>query len=358
MDFLQQTYFSLISTRLIGVKSAGKNYNFRCPFCGDSNKNKHKKRGYLICDVDTYYKCHNCGVSYSFDKFLLELDNNLYNEYRIEKFKKELGHYDNKKNKEKIAKVLNTTNTQAKKIINNPLIHCKQLSKISINDDLYPVKEYCINRKIPEKYFDVIYACRNIHDISKMIPKYHDKDFMTDDMFMIVPFFKKDLSYEFIQCRTINKNSTGLRFITFEIENETTSNLNTIKLWGEQFIDWCKPIRILEGVIDAVFVENSLALAGASVNSAIEYIKMKQTQVLGKPNLKNIVFCLDKDYQWNIEIRKLLDKRIDDGYSVLIYDKRFIEKDINDMIVKQNWNEYKINDYITNRTFNVLIENL
>ena len=38
-------------------------YNFRCPYCGDSQKYKNKARGYFFTvKNDLVYKCHNCGV--------------------------------------------------------------------------------------------------------------------------------------------------------------------------------------------------------------------------------------------------------------------------------------------------------
>ena len=42
---------------------------FRCPICGDSKKNKLKKRGYFYTKTGTYY-CFNCGVSMTGFNFL------------------------------------------------------------------------------------------------------------------------------------------------------------------------------------------------------------------------------------------------------------------------------------------------
>ena len=55
-------YIGMISTQLLQFKRKGDRlYNFRCPFCGDSQKNKFKARGYLFEHKGALvYKCHNC----------------------------------------------------------------------------------------------------------------------------------------------------------------------------------------------------------------------------------------------------------------------------------------------------------
>ena len=72
MDFIDVKYINLISSRLSKFKKVKPYlYNFRCPICGDSQKQKNKARGYLYrVKNNTNYKCHNCGISISFNNFL------------------------------------------------------------------------------------------------------------------------------------------------------------------------------------------------------------------------------------------------------------------------------------------------
>ena len=58
-------FVKLISSRLRNFKQKNVNlWNFSCPFCGDSQKNKTKARGYVFPKENTLlYRCHNCGVS-------------------------------------------------------------------------------------------------------------------------------------------------------------------------------------------------------------------------------------------------------------------------------------------------------
>jgi transcription elongation factor Elf1 len=89
MDFVDVKYINLISARFQKFKKVKHNlYNFRCPICGDSQKNKNKARGYLYqVKSNTNFKCHNCGLNISFNNFLKQLDPVIYKQYTFEKFK-------------------------------------------------------------------------------------------------------------------------------------------------------------------------------------------------------------------------------------------------------------------------------
>ena len=48
MDLIDSKFIGLVSSRLDRFKKVKANlYNFRCPICGDSEKQKNKARGYL-----------------------------------------------------------------------------------------------------------------------------------------------------------------------------------------------------------------------------------------------------------------------------------------------------------------------
>ena len=89
MDFVDVKYINLISSRFQKFKKVKNNlYNFRCPICGDSQRNKNKARGYLYqVKNNTNFKCHNCGLNISFNNFLKQIDPVVYKQYTFEKFK-------------------------------------------------------------------------------------------------------------------------------------------------------------------------------------------------------------------------------------------------------------------------------
>ena len=81
-------YITLLSSRL-GKFSRKKDYlyNFRCPYCGDSERNPNKARGFLYRKKsDMFYKCHNCGKGTTTDKFIKFIDSELHKQYVMERF--------------------------------------------------------------------------------------------------------------------------------------------------------------------------------------------------------------------------------------------------------------------------------
>ena len=45
MNFIERKYILLLSNRFRNFKQKENHYNFSCPYCGDSHKNKFKARG-------------------------------------------------------------------------------------------------------------------------------------------------------------------------------------------------------------------------------------------------------------------------------------------------------------------------
>ena len=79
----------MVSPRLtLFTKKKADLFNFRCPYCGDSQKRKNKARGYLFkIKNDFVYKCHNCGLGRTLSNFLKDQDSFLHDQYIMEKFK-------------------------------------------------------------------------------------------------------------------------------------------------------------------------------------------------------------------------------------------------------------------------------
>ena len=89
MNLVDSKFIGIISARLEKFKKVKNNlYNFRCPICGDSKKNKSKTRGYLYnVKADINFRCHNCGASMTFSNFLKQLDPVIHKQYVFERFK-------------------------------------------------------------------------------------------------------------------------------------------------------------------------------------------------------------------------------------------------------------------------------
>ena len=91
--YIDVKYINLCSSVLERFKQKQNNlWNFRCPICGDSKKHKNKCRGFIYEKRNKYfYRCHNCNVGTSFNKFLEQISPALHRDYITEIIKKKLG---------------------------------------------------------------------------------------------------------------------------------------------------------------------------------------------------------------------------------------------------------------------------
>ena len=78
--YTDQKYVGLLSPRLERFSQVRPNlWNARCCICGDSRRNKSKKRLYIYAKKqDLFVKCHNCGYGASLGNFIKEVDPHLH----------------------------------------------------------------------------------------------------------------------------------------------------------------------------------------------------------------------------------------------------------------------------------------
>jgi len=88
MDYIDTKYIQLVSASLENFKNKGNGvYNMRCPFCGDSQTNKSKARGYIFQKENKpIFKCHNCGQGATLNNFIKHVNPSLAKEYALERF--------------------------------------------------------------------------------------------------------------------------------------------------------------------------------------------------------------------------------------------------------------------------------
>ena len=128
-----------LSIRLEKFKKKGEYlWNFRCPICGDSQKNKNKARGFVFrVKGDLLYKRHNCQYSVPLPKLIEVIDSALYQQYRLEKFK------ETRKPRNDMRKV-------NKIVSKSPVFEIDVTSTLTPITELnteHPAKEYLLQRK-------------------------------------------------------------------------------------------------------------------------------------------------------------------------------------------------------------------
>jgi len=294
MDLVDSKYIGLISSRLQKFKKVKTDlYNFRCPICGDSQKNKNKTRGYLYqVKNNTNFKCHNCGASMSLNNFLKQMDTTLHKQYTLEKFKE--GHTG--KNF-----VVEEPKFDFKKPVFKQSIDLPKASSNSV------AKKYLENRKLdPDKFY---YA-----EGFKRWTNTQKKTFSTigrDEPRIIIPMYDEDKNLIGFQGRALDKSPN--KYITIMIQEEAP------KIYGLEKINRDLPIYLVEGPFDSTFVSNSVALCGSDGD-----IRCLEGS--------SIIFVYDNEPR-NREIVGRIERCIERNESVVIWPSNVKEKDINDMIL-------------------------
>ena len=82
MSYIDSKYLNIIGPQLLKFKKKGDFlWNFRCPYCGDSEKSRTKARGYVFRKKnDLFYKCHNCGVGATLGNLIKHVDSKIHND--------------------------------------------------------------------------------------------------------------------------------------------------------------------------------------------------------------------------------------------------------------------------------------
>ena len=302
-SYIDLDYITKIQPRLQQFKRK-KDYlfNFRCPICGDSKKSKTKARAYLYrVKNDMFYKCHNCSASHNLANFIKVVDRKIYDQYILERYKG---------NKPATENLFDKFKTKTKERLNiTPLRGLKSFDKI---DDEHPAKQYLINRKIPQDYFNRLFLCNKFQAyVNKLKPGTFGKETEKyEHPRLIIPFYDVDEKVFAIQGRAFGKEQP--KYITLKLYE------NKQKIFGLERINLHKTLYIVEGPIDSLFVDNCIAAAGADI------------QLPG--DSKDVVFVFDNEPR-NKEIIKRMYNVIDDSYKLVIWPESIKEKDINEMIV-------------------------
>tara|TARA_R110002050_G_scaffold179839_1_gene313365 strand:- start:605 stop:1576 length:972 start_codon:yes stop_codon:yes gene_type:complete len=294
MDLVDSKYIGMISSRLQKFKRVKDNlYNFRCPICGDSQKNKNKTRGYIYqVKNNTNFKCHNCGASMSFNNLLKEIDVSLHKQYTLEKFKE--GHTG--RNFVVEAPKFEFVKPVFKKSINLP--------KASTNSF---ANEYLVNRKIDS---DKFYYADKFMEWTNTQKQTFDT-IQKDESRIVIPMYDESKNLIGFQGRALEKSFT--KYITVMLDEEAP------KVYGIEKIDKTIAVYITEGPFDSTFIYNSIAMCGADVD-------------ISNWGISNPVWIYDNEPR-NREIVNRIGRTIDNGNSIVIWPSNIIQKDINDMVL-------------------------
>ena len=297
MIYVDRKYIGLISARLEKFSKRKENlYTFRCPYCGDSKKNKNKTRGYFYQRKSDYnFKCHNCGTSKSFTYFLKDIDSSLYDQYILERYKEGL--------------TGRSTNTPEPKFefkqpvfVKKPKINLPQASENPRSSD------YLKKRKLnPTKFF---YA-EKFKEFTNTLKHTFD-DVRNDHARIIIPFYNEEKQLIGFQGRSLDP-WVQPKYLTVMLDEDFP------KVYGLDTVNKSETVYITEGPFDSTFVQNSIAMCGSDF-------------VLDRLRYPDCAFVYDNEPR-NKEIVNRISKTIDKGDKVIIWPTSIQQKDINDMVL-------------------------
>lgn len=250
--FLLEKY---IRRAVDGVRHRGRGREIKvnCPFCGD-----RELKGTLWL-TNTYRWCYTCwrascrcadhGILAT--KWLREVNVSLYQEY-IDELKK-LSKRDQKETdamKLIIQRQREADAIKQKQALEADMAKDKEATrlfkKISTPGQYQLAAiEFCKKRMIPEEVWKKFYYCDE--------GKYHGR--------VIIPFYDKAGKIVFFQGRTLDGSKA-----------KYMSRVGHTALYNWDFVDKGKPIAVLEGPINSMFVENGTATVGAGSSGGLDAV--------------------------------------------------------------------------------------
>lgn len=316
MSYLETKYTQLISPHLENFrKKSSKLYNFRCPFCGDSITDKTKARGYLFeADSSMFYKCHNCGVSASFSKFLQFVNPALATSYKIERLKAV------KETEPSQERELETTDQR----VNLQDVGCVPISQM---DEDTKAVSYLKSRLIPRDKWNGLYYIRDASRLSELNSAYKNR--IVAEERIVIPFHDSKGNLSGVTARALGNSK--LRYLTVRLSQYPM-------IYGLSLIQKGIPIYVCEGSFDSMFLPNAIAVGGSDLMRAIGCL----------PDC-NLIFIFDNEPR-NASIVKLMERIIAQNHKIVIWPQSWKHKDINEAVISGIDND-SLRDVIYKNTF-------
>jgi len=315
--YIDKKFINMVSPQL--EKFSWKKENLascRCKICGDSQKNKTKTRGYFYQKKNSFfYKCHNCGVGMNLYNFLKEVSPSLCKEYSLERYRSGENGKSNYK-KPKVEEVFKFKDAKPKFKKKDHLLD--ELTCLTELPNDHVAVQFANMRKIPKQYFKLLYYTDDFTTFGNRLDP--DNTLYGKEERLVIPFFNSHGDVVGAQGRVLTmagevQARETLRYITLKSKKSIDS------LWyGLWRINPKKRVYVVEGPIDSYFLDNSVAMVGASSYKSIP------------SHLRNseLVFVMDNE-KHNKQVVRYNQELIKMGHKVCIWPENIQEKDLNDL---------------------------
>ena len=303
MDYVEDKYIRFLNTRLDKFKNVKSGlYNFRCPYCGDSQKHRNKARGYFFLKKSEYiFKCHNCGMGRSLGNFLKDNAPDLHDQFILEKYRAGA-----------TGKGRYTPDFKPKSAKPNFSSKTSDLKSIADLNKKHAAREYLEKRQIPQDKLSSLYYTEKFKTWINSKKPNTFQSLKNDRGRIIIPLIGKDGKWFGVQGRSLLPNST-MRYITILFDD------NRQKVFGLNNVNESKPVYVVEGPIDSLFLGNAIAMAGSDIDCR-------------SFGWSDYIWVYDNEPR-NRQIVERITKSINRGEKVVIWPQAVTKKDINDMIL-------------------------
>ena len=313
-SYIDVKYVNIISPLLQQFKKKGDFlWNFRCPYCGDSQKSRTKARGFVYRKKnDLFYKCHNCGVGTTLGKLIEHLDSKSYKDYIMERYKSGV----------------KTVNKEPEFKFDEPVFRskdvCSTLNSLEELQDDHPARKIIDRRNLPISSYKDLFLCPEFYKFTNnLIPnKFPSLD--GDHPRLLIPFRDEEGEVFAYQGRAFGNEQP--KYLTIKLQERD-------KIFGLDKIDKREEVLVVEGPLDSLFLDNCIAVAGADV-----------------PNLDCDFTVVFDNEPRNKELLKQVEKAINRGHKICLWPEGMEYKDINDMILG-GYTKEEIQDLIKHNTY-------
>lgn len=323
MNYIENVYLNKISPYIEGFEEKGTElWNCRCVYCGDSKKSKRIKRGYFLkgTEGNIIFSCRNCGTSVPLSDYIRTNFPQYYQQYKLDMFSKKTQKLTVIPNKKTVSFKLEKTEKPKSNIY---------YTELKDNLASHISRRYLETRGIED--IDKFGYTPNFREYVKSLCGDDEYDKLPDDERLIIPLKLDDGTMVGFQGRSLNPNEKTLRYITIKIPDMIEKYL---KIFGLNYYDKNKAGFIVEGPFDSMFLPNTLAMCGTTLDMNC----VKRNYVIPK----NTIIILDNEPR-NYQIVQRMYQYVDDGFRVYIPPKNLnsIYKDIN-LMVLNGWKKQQL----------------
>ena len=242
--------------------------NFACPFCGDSHKNNHSKRGNLYFNK-LFFICFNCDKKTTFDRMCKDFNEQVDPSKKLEMIEhlNSVITYTDYENNMSDAKFENLIDlSELERVFLNDLTPISDFKPIQVNSGVY---KYLLNRGIGPELHKNIYQgkyWKNEDEAEWIILMLNRRDDKV--LGMQVRNLKegkrrmfKIYNYEnLLEWVSIGKDEPDVDMNELVVYNKLSYYFNILN------VDLGDIITVFEGYIDSLFYPNSIGLVGVNTD--------------------------------------------------------------------------------------------